>query len=71
LAGGIPNGSTFPFKNITIDLKDGSSFKVDGKLLESALQYQPSPGYFNIFKPKKEVNILSPNQSDSHPWSSN
>jgi kynurenine/2-aminoadipate aminotransferase len=44
LAGGIPNGSTFPFKNITIDLKDGSSFKVDGKLLESALQYQPSPG---------------------------
>ncbi|XP_059483648.1 kynurenine/alpha-aminoadipate aminotransferase, mitochondrial-like [Neocloeon triangulifer] len=45
LAGGIPNGSTFPFSQMTVELKDGSSLKISGKTMENALQYQPTPGY--------------------------
>jgi hypothetical protein len=45
-AGGMPDGATFPFLSISIDLKDGSTMKIDGKLLETALQYQSSAGYF-------------------------
>jgi hypothetical protein len=45
LAGGMPDGATFPFQSISIDLKDGSTMKIDGKLLETALQYQGSAGY--------------------------
>lgn len=44
LAGGIPNASTFPFAKVSIELKDGKSFTLDGKTLENALQYQPTPG---------------------------
>lgn len=49
LAGGMPDGASFPFQSITIDLKDGTSMTIDGKLLETALQYQPSPGYDQTF----------------------
>ncbi|XP_065345612.1 kynurenine/alpha-aminoadipate aminotransferase, mitochondrial-like [Cloeon dipterum] len=45
LAGGIPNGSTFPFSRMTVELKDGTTFKLEGKKIENALQYQPTPGY--------------------------
>jgi hypothetical protein len=45
LAGGMPDGATFPFLSISIDLKDGSTMKIEGKLLETALQYQGSEGY--------------------------
>lgn len=42
---GAPNVTTFPFQALSVTLRDGSHFPVDGKDLEVALQYSPSSGY--------------------------
>lgn len=47
---GIPNAETFPFKSIDVNLKDGTSYKIEGKDLKSALQYLPSKGYMPLIK---------------------
>jgi len=44
LAGGLPNPEMFPFEGCTIKLKDGSIINMEGKLMEEALQYGPTPG---------------------------
>jgi len=44
LGGGLPNPSTFPFKTITFELKDGTTVPLAGADLASALQYSPSYG---------------------------
>jgi hypothetical protein len=44
LGSGVPNAGTFPFGKIIIELKDGLNISLDGKTLENALQYQPTPG---------------------------
>lgn len=41
---GVPNVNTFPFEEVSLKLKDGSDFKLQGKDLEIALQYVPSSG---------------------------
>ncbi|CAG9820979.1 unnamed protein product [Phaedon cochleariae] len=53
LAEGVPNDSTFPFASITVNLKDGSSFDIEGQQLTSALQYIPTQGYPPLVKSAK------------------
>ncbi|KAF4518692.1 hypothetical protein B566_EDAN002728 [Ephemera danica] len=55
LGSGIPNAGTFPFGKVVIELKDGVSFSLDGKTLENALQYQPTPGYIPLVQQLKEL----------------
>ncbi|XP_043469350.1 kynurenine/alpha-aminoadipate aminotransferase, mitochondrial-like [Leptopilina heterotoma] len=45
LAEGMPNEETFPFTEITVKLKDGVKFTLEGEELGAALQYIPSQGY--------------------------
>jgi kynurenine/2-aminoadipate aminotransferase len=42
LGGGLPNPSMFPFTKMEVQLVDGSSLTLDGKLLGDALQYSNS-----------------------------
>ena len=44
LGGGMPHASTFPFEALTVRLKSGKSFAIDGAALEAALQYGPTRG---------------------------
>jgi kynurenine/2-aminoadipate aminotransferase len=44
LGGGLPNPETFPFKSLTVQLKDGSEYAISGKGLDAALQYSPTNG---------------------------
>ncbi|KAH3767679.1 PLP-dependent transferase [Pelomyxa schiedti] len=44
LGGGLPNASTFPFKSINFELKDGTTVSLTGPQLSTALQYSPSYG---------------------------
>ncbi|XP_033220045.1 kynurenine/alpha-aminoadipate aminotransferase, mitochondrial-like [Belonocnema kinseyi] len=45
LAEGMPNEETFPFAEITVKLKDGAEFTLEGEELGAALQYLPSQGF--------------------------
>ncbi|KAF3423170.1 hypothetical protein E2986_07626 [Frieseomelitta varia] len=54
LAEGMPNEATFPFKEISIKLNDGSSFTLDGQELGAALQYIPSQGYPPLLQSLRE-----------------
>ncbi|EEB09965.1 kynurenine/alpha-aminoadipate aminotransferase, putative [Pediculus humanus corporis] len=45
LAGGLPNVTTFPFKEIQITLSDDSTISLKEKSLYDALQYIPTQGY--------------------------
>lgn len=44
LAEGMPNEEVFPFKRISMEMKDGSELVFQGKELSDALQYVPSQG---------------------------
>lgn len=44
LAGGLPNGSSFPFKNCTLELSNGEKLSISGPQFEEALQYGPTEG---------------------------
>ncbi|OAD52887.1 Kynurenine/alpha-aminoadipate aminotransferase, mitochondrial [Eufriesea mexicana] len=54
LAEGMPNEETFPFTEISIKLKDGSSFTLDDQELGAALQYIPSQGYPPLLRSLRE-----------------
>ncbi|XP_050584640.1 kynurenine/alpha-aminoadipate aminotransferase, mitochondrial-like [Bombus affinis] len=54
LAEGMPNEETFPFAEISIKLKDGSSFTLDERELASALQYIPTQGYPPLLQSLRE-----------------
>ncbi|CAD1472155.1 unnamed protein product, partial [Heterotrigona itama] len=54
LAEGMPNEETFPFKEISIKLNDGSSFTLDGQELGAALQYIPTQGYPPLLQSLRE-----------------
>lgn len=41
---GAPNVSTFPFQALTVSLKDGSHFPIDGKDMQVPQQYTLSSG---------------------------
>ena len=45
LAGGLPNVTTFPFKEIQITLSDDSTISLKEKSLYDALQYIPTQGF--------------------------
>ncbi|XP_075234732.1 kynurenine/alpha-aminoadipate aminotransferase, mitochondrial isoform X2 [Lycorma delicatula] len=55
---GIPNVNTFPFKSITVNLKDSSQFVIEGKDLEAALQYLPSKGYLPLIEKLKALQDM-------------
>lgn len=44
LGGGQPNPSTFPFKSIQVESRDGNKFILKGKDLSKALQYSETSG---------------------------
>lgn len=54
LAEGMPNEETFPFTEISIKLKDGSSFTLDERELGAALQYIPTQGYPPLLQTLRE-----------------
>ncbi|XP_071452642.1 kynurenine/alpha-aminoadipate aminotransferase, mitochondrial-like [Hetaerina americana] len=60
-AGGFPNPRTFPFAETKITLKDGTTFTLSGKSLESALQYQPTQGYPPLVKQLREMTLKTHN----------
>ncbi|XP_034240774.1 kynurenine/alpha-aminoadipate aminotransferase, mitochondrial-like isoform X2 [Thrips palmi] len=57
---GMPNPSSFPFAEIKVSLKNGEEFSVNGKELESALQYLPTTGY------KDFIGLLQNFQDKAH-----
>ncbi|KAM9969397.1 hypothetical protein ACTFIR_001232 [Dictyostelium discoideum] len=61
LGGGLPNASTFPFKSINIELKDGSKLEIEGSDLEEAFQYSPTPGLPRLQKALKDLQIRQHN----------
>ncbi|XP_076668048.1 kynurenine/alpha-aminoadipate aminotransferase, mitochondrial [Andrena cerasifolii] len=54
LAEGMPNEETFPFKEISIKLNDGSSFTLKERELGAALQYIPTQGYPPLLQSLRE-----------------
>lgn len=40
----MPNAKTFPFQSLKVDCGSGVEITLDGKSLEAALQYSPTPG---------------------------
>ncbi|KAK5578532.1 hypothetical protein RB653_008204 [Dictyostelium firmibasis] len=61
LGGGLPNASTFPFKSINIELKDGSKLEIEGSDLEEAFQYSPTPGLPRLQNAFKDLQIRQHN----------
>lgn len=49
LAGGLPNSNTFPYESLTCKLKDGTSFEIDEKDLNDALQYHATKGLPKLY----------------------
>jgi kynurenine/2-aminoadipate aminotransferase len=45
MSAGFPNAELFPFREITCQLDEKTSLRLDGKLLTQSLQYQPTMGY--------------------------
>jgi len=50
LAGGMPAPSTFPFAGVSVDMVDGSKYKVEGKDLAASLQYGKTEGDGKLVK---------------------
>ena len=48
MATGLPNVTTFPFESIKVRMNDGNDIEIDGKLLDTALQYSSSDGYLPL-----------------------
>ncbi len=44
LGGGLPNPATFPFKSLTVELKNGEKYTLSDSTLDVALQYSPTNG---------------------------
>ncbi|KAF2072486.1 hypothetical protein CYY_006195 [Polysphondylium violaceum] len=57
LGGGLPNNSTFPFKSLTVELKDGTSLELKGSDLDEALQYSASYGLVKLNKWLKDLQV--------------
>ncbi|XP_046394322.1 kynurenine/alpha-aminoadipate aminotransferase, mitochondrial-like [Ischnura elegans] len=55
MAGGYCSPNIFPFKNISVELKDGTSFSIEGDDLTEAVQYQPTGGFPPLRKQLKEI----------------
>jgi len=57
LSGGFPNPEMFPFKNLTIDVENGSPINLSGKSLQSALQYLPTNGHPGLLKQLRDLQL--------------
>lgn len=44
LAGGVPNPGMFPFENLSVNVKGGTTINLDKKDMTAALQYGPTQG---------------------------
>ncbi|GAM26720.1 hypothetical protein SAMD00019534_098950 [Acytostelium subglobosum LB1] len=64
LGGGLPNPATFPFKNISFELKTGESLSITGTDLQVALQYSQSYGIESFTKWLKEFQQNTHNLVD-------
>lgn len=67
LAEGMPNDDAFPFKKLTLDMKNGDNLVMEEKALATALQYIPSQGLPSLLcELRKFQNELhKPPHSDS------
>ncbi|XP_054011203.1 kynurenine/alpha-aminoadipate aminotransferase, mitochondrial-like [Hylaeus anthracinus] len=54
LANGMPNAETFPFEELSVTYKDGTTVKLVGNELSLSLQYGPSQGYLPLMKKIRE-----------------
>eukprot|EP01132_Coremiostelium_polycephalum_P005741 gene5741-7142_t len=68
LAGGLPNPKTFPFKSITIELKDNSKLEITGSELETALNYSNSYGLAKLTSWIKQLQIRTHSLSTEKQW---
>ncbi|XP_043472014.1 kynurenine/alpha-aminoadipate aminotransferase, mitochondrial-like, partial [Leptopilina heterotoma] len=47
-AGGLPNTETFPFKEVSVACKDGTSIELQGRDVDVSFQYGPTKGYLPL-----------------------
>jgi len=67
LAGGLPNGETFPYQNMTMKLKDGSTLEVTELELKECLNYSSTEGMpllHNWIREHQETVFKPPLDSD-------
>jgi len=57
LSGGMPNPKLFPFKEMTVQVMDGSPISVSGTKMEQALQYLPTGGLPGLVKQLKSLQV--------------
>ena len=60
LAGGVPNPGMFPFENMSVSVKGGTTINLEKKDMTAALQYGPTQGYFihSVISPSAFKNFL-------------
>jgi len=64
LSGGFPNPEMFPFKKLTLEVAGGRDITLQGKQLQSALQYLPTPGHPGLLKQLRQLQeeVHTPHQ---------
>lgn len=50
----MPNEKTFPFEKLDLTMKDGTKITLEDAILNTVLQYNPTPGYPPLVKVLKE-----------------
>jgi kynurenine/2-aminoadipate aminotransferase len=55
LSGGFPNPEMFPFKQLRLEVSGGAPIVLEGKQLQSALQYLPTPGHPGLLRQLREL----------------
>lgn len=65
LSGGLPNPEMFPFKQLTLQVSDGVPIVLEGKELQSALQYLPTNGHPELLSQLQALQeqVHTPNQT--------
>jgi kynurenine/2-aminoadipate aminotransferase len=68
LAGGLPNGESFPFDSCTFNLKDGTQITLSKAQLGTALQYSPSEGIADLYEWLKEHQRVKHDMKNRDNW---
>jgi len=55
LSGGFPNPQMFPFKQLTLEVSGGDPIVLQGKGLQAALQYLPTPGHPRLLQQLRQL----------------
>jgi len=55
LAGGVPNPGMFPFENMSVSVKGGTTINLEKKDMTAALQYGPTQGYGPLVSQLKDM----------------